>query len=397
MNGPEIFKRNADKLFPNSQTRTPKRAKTKKSTSEDNEDLMVVSDIISQYNDSCSASTSSVETRQQVTTSNVLLQAELENLREEMKDMKSKEQYQREVYSVMALRDEVICMETGLPNKQIFFIVVNYVKRFSAEIRYFYGWKVERILLEDQIFITLMKLRQNYTNLHLAELFHCSTATISNVILTFVHVLFKLLYEDCLKTVPSREKNRTSMPESFSLFGHCKMVIDCTDLEISAPGLMSDQKLTYSTYRGMNSFKTLIGVAPNAVITHVSKLFPGSTSDKAIVQKSGVLEHFKSGDLILADKSFLIADIVPPGVSVNIPRFLYNGKFYESEIKLTKTIARCRIHVERANARLKDFKIPTFIPPYLRYYTEKVLKLCAGLINLQNSLIKEIGDTVDLE
>lgn len=148
---------------------------------------MVVSDIISEYNDSCSASTSSVEARQQITTSNVLLQAELENLREEMKDMKSKEQYQREVYSVMALRDEVICMETGLPNKQIFFIVVNYVKRFSAEIRYFYGWKVERILLEDQIFITLMKLRQNYTNLHLAELFHCSTATISNVILTFVH------------------------------------------------------------------------------------------------------------------------------------------------------------------------------------------------------------------
>lgn len=49
MNGPEIFKRNADKLFPNSQTRTPKRAKTNKSASEDNKDYMVVSDIISQY------------------------------------------------------------------------------------------------------------------------------------------------------------------------------------------------------------------------------------------------------------------------------------------------------------------------------------------------------------
>ena len=65
MNGPEIFKRNTDKLFSNSQTRTPKRAKTKKSTSEDNKDLMVVSDIIGQYNDSCSASTSSAEARQQ--------------------------------------------------------------------------------------------------------------------------------------------------------------------------------------------------------------------------------------------------------------------------------------------------------------------------------------------
>lgn len=48
--------------------------------------------------------------------------------------------------------------KTGLPNKQIFSIVVDYVRRFSAEINYFYGWKVERILLEDQVFITLMKL-----------------------------------------------------------------------------------------------------------------------------------------------------------------------------------------------------------------------------------------------
>ena len=136
------------------------------------------------------------------------------------------------------------------------------------------AWALQ-LQLGDQIFIALMKLRQNYTNLHLAELFHCSTATISNTILTFVHELYKLLYEDCLQTVPSREKNRTSIPESLSLFGHCKMVIDCTDIEIAAPGLMSDQKLTYSTYRGMNSFKTLIGVALNAVITYVSKLFLG--------------------------------------------------------------------------------------------------------------------------
>ena len=216
--------------------------------------------------------------------------------------MKLKENYQRQVYSVAALNDEVICMENGLTNKNIFYIVVNYVRRFSQDINYFYGWKVDKILLEDQVFITLMKVRQNYTNLHLAELFHCSTATISNIVLTFIHVLYKLLYADCLRSVLSREKNRTSMPESFSLFGHCKMVIDCTDIEVAAPGLMSDQKLTYSTYRG--SFKTLIGVAPNAVITYVSKLFPGSTSDKAIVENSGVLSHFKAGDLILADKGF---------------------------------------------------------------------------------------------
>ena len=41
----------------------------------------------------------------------------------------------------------------------------------------------------------------------------------------------------------------------------------------------------------MNSFKVLVGVAPNAVITYVSKLYPGSISDKAIVQESGLLNQ----------------------------------------------------------------------------------------------------------
>ena len=114
MNGPEIFKRNADKLFPNNETRTPKRAKTKKSTLEDDKGLMLVSDIISKYNDSCSTSTSNAEASQEEPKCDaqiVLLQAELENVREELKEMKLKEHYQREMYSVMPLRDEVICME----------------------------------------------------------------------------------------------------------------------------------------------------------------------------------------------------------------------------------------------------------------------------------------------
>lgn len=116
------------------------------------------------------------------------------------------------------------------------------------------------------------------------------------------------------------------------------MVIDCTDLEIAAPGLMSEQRLTYSTYRSMNSFKTLVGVAPNAVITHVSKLFPGSTSDKAIVENSGVQNHFKAGDLILADKGSLINDIVPTGVSVNIPPFYTMGSSMKLKSSLPKPL-----------------------------------------------------------
>ena len=58
----------------------------------------------------------------------------------------------------------------------------------------------------------------------------------------------------------------------------------------------------------------IIGVAPNAVIAYVSNLYSGSISDKAIVQQSGLVNHFSAGDMILADKGFLIQDILPNGV-----------------------------------------------------------------------------------
>ena len=79
------------------------------------------------------------------------------------------------------------------------------------------------------------------------------------------------------------------------------MILDCTDIKIAIPKQMDTQKETYSAFLGMHFFKLLLGVAPNAVITYCSKLYPGSVSDKEIVMDSCVLDHFKPGDLILAD------------------------------------------------------------------------------------------------
>ena len=68
----------------------------------------------------------------------------------------------------------------------------------------------------------------------------------------------------------------------------------------------------------------------------------------AIVHQSGLLDHLVAGDMI-------IQNIVAHGVDVHIPPFLKNGTFTESEAKATKAIAEARTHVERADARLKDF------------------------------------------
>ena len=106
-------------------------------------------------------------------------------------------------------------METGLPTKEVFQIVVNYASRFKDSLSYYAGWRVESIIFEDQILITLMKLRQNYTNLHIAQLFSCSVVTISNVVTTFVHVLRNILFDDLMTTIPSREKNNYALLHHF--------------------------------------------------------------------------------------------------------------------------------------------------------------------------------------
>lgn len=78
-------------------------------------------------------------------------------MKRELETYKAERKYQRELYSAKNMDDEMICMETGLPNKDIFNIVVGYVYRFQRKINYFAGWKVKSGTLEDQLFMTIMK------------------------------------------------------------------------------------------------------------------------------------------------------------------------------------------------------------------------------------------------
>ena len=115
----------------------------------------------------------------------------------------------------------------------------------------------------------------------------------------------------------------------------------------------------FSSYKNHNTYKALIGISPSGAITFVSKLFPGSISDKQLTLKSGILDLLEPGDSVMADKGFDIEEyLIPLGVKLNIPPFL-RGKtqFDHSELIQTRRIASLRIHVERAMERIKNFHI----------------------------------------
>jgi len=213
---------------------------------------------------------------------------------------------------------------------------------------------------------------------------------VSNVIHTYICVLHELLFMKLL-IMPTRLKNQACLPSSFATFSSARITLDCTEIAIEVPVNMFQQNVTYSHYKGRNTFKALVGVAPNGVLTFLSDLYPGSMSDKAIVIQSKILDKMDPGDIVLADKGFLLHDIMPKGVGLNIPPFLNNGKFSREQVVMTRTIARARIHVEREICRIKAFQILNMIPAQLRPIATIIFQVCGALTNFQNSLIAEVS------
>ena len=71
--------------------------------------------------------------------------------------------------------------------------------------------------------------------------------------------------------------------------------------------------IAFTISAGTYTVKFLIGIAPNGAVVFVSAGYPGNTSDKQITIASGVLDNLETGDGIMADKGFLIDDLLPDG------------------------------------------------------------------------------------
>lgn len=294
----------------------------------------------------------------------------------------------------MSDSDGKVAQFTGLPSKHHFNILLSLISKYK--INYYLGWNVEKVSIENQLLCTLMKLRLNLPLFVLSTMFGVVDSTIHNIVLTFIHVIHRLLFEGMMQSIPSKEQNRAVSPACFATFANARIVLDCTEINIAIPSQLSTQKEAYSSYKHRHTFKALIGISPNAVITFVSILYPGSTSDKVITQQCGVLASMEAGDLILCDKGFLISDLCAPlGVTVNIPPGLTRPQFTRSEVETTKRIARARIHVEWAIGRLKNFRILKLIPANLREHSSKIVQVCACLVNLQYTLLKENESFMD--
>ncbi|CAG2207149.1 unnamed protein product [Mytilus edulis] len=246
----------------------------------------------------------------------------------------------------------------------------------------------ETLLLIDQFFLFLCRVRQGLSEQDLAVRFNISQSSVSRILITWANYLYCML--GSLPLWSSRAAIDESMPQSFKdTYPKTRVILDCTEIRVQTPSSKVLNSETYSSYKSHTTFKSLVGITPNGAISFVSSLYTGSISDKAITEKSGILDLLEPGDEVMADKGFLINDLLKTKqASLVIPPFLgQKGKFSKDEVEKTHEIARLRIHVERAIRRIKEYHLfDKVIPLNMASSINQIWTVCAILTNFRGPL-----------
>ena len=238
---------------------------------------------------------------------------------------------------------------------------------------------------EEEFFLVLVRLRGNFPIEDTAIRFNMSTSNISRILIAWFDFLHTQLRS--LSIWATRDTVNDTMPKCFrNVYPKTRVILDCTEIFIEVPSSYRSQAATFSCYKHRNTANGLVGIAPD--------LFTGRCSDKKIVQASGILDMLEKEDDVMADRGFEIEDILPAGVTLNIPPFLNDEPrlSVEDESK-TRKIASVRVHVERAIRRFKTYQIihhtlPLSMAADLKFFWV----LCCYLTNLLPPLIAEEGD-----
>lgn len=171
------------------------------------------------------------------------------------------------------------------------------------------------------------------------------------------------------------------------------VVLDCTEIPVEKPRCLNCRLKLYSHYKGCETLKLLIGITPSGLICYLSKVYGGRASDKAIFNKSNLVNKvIPTKEAIMVDKGFDIdRECAENHIQLIMPPKLGKRKqFTKEETRQTVDIAAARVHVERSIQRFKQWKIvkgkvSLNVVPCM----QKATLIIAALVNLTNPIMSD--------
>uniref|UniRef100_A0ABD2WFM6 DDE Tnp4 domain-containing protein n=1 Tax=Trichogramma kaykai TaxID=54128 RepID=A0ABD2WFM6_9HYME len=283
--------------------------------------------------------------------------------------------------------DEKTLYYTGLPNAELLFLIHATVHSYLKPIR-----NKAALTTFQELILSLIKIRLNLPFTDLAYRFDISVSTASRIFRKTINVLAVCFSN--LIVWPDRDVLLSTQPHYFSpSFKRVTVIIDCFEIYVEGSESLLANAESWSQYKHNKTIKVLVGITGQGTISFLSKAWGGRTSDKHIVENSGFLDHIIPGDVVLADRGFLIKDSLDSiGASLNIPAFTKGvNQLHPMDIEETRKLANVRIHVERVIGGLKNkFKILIgTLPVEMLHcnnsgdsFIDEILTTCGALHNL---------------
>jgi hypothetical protein len=253
--------------------------------------------------------------------------------------------------------NEGMMFYTGLGSYTDFLHVLYSLGEAAFHLNYVYN-QVKNLSIENQLFLTLIKLRQHKTNFELSRLFCVSQTTVENIWITWVNFMEKQWKE--INFWPNRELvNFFSPSDFFAKFPTTRVIVDGTEISVKKPKPPIAQQSTFSTYKNKNTVKVLVGSTPGGLLSFVSPAYGGSASDRQLVERSPLLDLCEPGDSVMSDKGFNVQDLfAPKDITVNIPTFFRKRNRMSGKTVLRdRKISSKRVHIERLIGLAKTYKI----------------------------------------
>ena len=327
------------------------------------------------------------------------LRLERDRLKKENEDLKQSMASSGLRYLGIKDNEDKCTLLTGLkPN--VLASLIGYLKKANTPSQ-----KPTKLSVEDQIVLTIIKLKHNPVFELLALLFDVSLTTCIDYFWKWIDLMFVNMKR--LIRMPDRDNIFNTIPAHFKCkFPRLTSIIDCFEVFVEAPSSLLARAQFYSQYKKHTTIKVFISCTPLGAINFVSQCYGGRASDIQVVKESGfhTSKYHMPGDQVLADRGFTLVEEFAAGSSSEllIPAFT-KGKTQLSarEVEVTHKIASVRIHIERVIGLLRNRytilkgTLPLRLIKSIKdekncsiiANCDKLVVVCSALTNLNGSII----------
>lgn len=297
--------------------------------------------------------------------------------------------------------DTKVVYYTGMANFQILYALFNVVAGFVSH-------NANNSLLKFQEFLLfLMKLKLHLHITDLAFRFNVSEATVSRIFDKWLHAAYCRLKSQILW--PPRSVLQRTMPQAFyDSFGeNVAVIIDCFEIKIERPSSYLPRSETWSQYKGSNTAKYLIGIAPQGIVNFISEGWGGRASDRHIKEHRGLLDNLLPGDVVLADRGFNVSESVGFYCArLHVPAFTKGKKqLSAADVLSTRKLGNVRIHVERVIGLIRNKYVILKATLPIDYVVcrpgdnltplDKIVTVCCALSNLCPSIVASLKQSAN--